>query len=84
MRWQFLQNICLQLGAAYVLCPCCYGQTAKFHARSQAIANALTPAQFTAVASAADFMAHAVSAEDAAFVAHPRFTTAKRCMAVRT
>eukprot|EP00750_Incisomonas_marina_P001812 INCI11684.1.p1 GENE.INCI11684.1~~INCI11684.1.p1 ORF type:complete len:896 (+),score=99.69 INCI11684.1:180-2867(+) len=74
-----VQNVCLQLGAKYVLSPCCYGQTSGFFARSTVVAEALSPNQFDAVASAADFTANA---EDTSFVQQPQFRKAKRCMQI--
>ena len=69
----------MQLGAKYVLSPCCYGQTSGFYARSQVVSDLLTPDEFNAVASAADFTANA---EDTGFVDLPQFHAAKTCMQV--
>ena len=75
-----VQQLCLDRRAAYVICPCCYGQAAKARgddgARSVRFAKRLTADQMRCIASGADF---AVNADMSARTLSQRsFAIAKR------
>lgn len=75
-----VQQLCLDRRAAFVICPCCYGQAARARgddgARSRRFGAVLTPDQMRCVASAADFAVNAHMSERT--LTTRSFTIAKR------
>ena len=72
-------DLCLTVGASFLLCPCCYGQVAAStqHPRSAAAREQFSNAEFGQLCSGADFT---VRAGNWSFETEPNFTMAKACM----
>ena len=72
-------TLCVETGASFVLCPCCYGQIGekRQHPRSQRLAALYTKHEFPHVASGADFV---VRKGDWDFAGTDAFRVARSCM----